>query len=59
MAMAVEGATVMQRQRRLKAQQRCDSDNSNGNGRHDRATAVAAMVGTTIAMAADGKTTIN
>jgi hypothetical protein len=44
---------------RLKAQQRCDGDNSDGNGRQDRAMAVAAMVGTRIAMAADGKTTIN
>jgi hypothetical protein len=45
----------------VKAQQRCNGDNGNGNGdgRRDRATAVAAMVGTTIAMAADGETTIN
>jgi hypothetical protein len=59
MAMAMEGATVMQRQRQLKAQQRCDGDNGDGNERRNRATAVAAMVGTTIAMAANGKTTIN
>ena len=43
----------------MKAQQRYDGDNGNSDGSHDRATAVAAMVGTTIAMAADGETTIN
>jgi hypothetical protein len=43
----------------LKAQQRCGGNNGDGDGRHDRAMAVAAMVGTTIAMAANGKTTIN
>jgi hypothetical protein len=59
MAMAMEGAMVMQRQRRLKARQRCDSGNGDGDGRRNRATAVAAMVGRTIAIAADGKTTIN
>jgi hypothetical protein len=59
MATAMEGPTVMRRQRRLKAQQRYDGDNGNSDGSRDRATAVAAMVGTTIAMAADNKTTIN
>ena len=43
----------------MKARQRCDGDNSDCDERRDRATEVAAMVGTTIAMAADGKTTIN
>ena len=46
---------------------RCDGDvtataiegASNGNGGRNRAMAVAAMVGTTIAMAANGETTIN
>jgi hypothetical protein len=59
MATAMEGATVMRRRRRLKARQRCNGDNGNGDERRDRATAVAAMVGTTIAMAANGETTIN
>ncbi len=59
MATAMEGATVMRWQRRLKAQQRCDKDNGDSNERRDRVTAVAEMVGTKIAMAADGKTTIN
>ncbi len=58
-AAAMEGALVMQRQQRLKARQRCNGDNGNGNERRNRATAVAAMVGTTSAMAANGKTTIN
>jgi hypothetical protein len=58
MATAMEGATVMRRQQRLKAQQRCDGDNGNGDERRDRATALAAMVGMTIAMASDGETTI-
>jgi hypothetical protein len=49
----------MRRRRRLKAQQRCEGDNGDGNERPDRVTAVAAMVGTTIAMAANGETTIN
>jgi hypothetical protein len=55
----MEGATVMQRQRRLKARQRCNDDNGDGYERRNRASAVAVMVGTTIAMAADSKTTIN
>ena len=59
MVTAMEGATVMQRGRRLKARQRCDGNNGDGNEKRDRATAVAAMVGTTIAMAANGETTIN
>jgi hypothetical protein len=59
MATAMEGATVMQRRRRLKARQRCNGDNGDDNERRDRETAVAAMVYTTIAMAADGETTIN
>jgi hypothetical protein len=59
MATAMEGATVMRRQRQLKAQQRCDSNNGDGDERRDRATAVAAMVGMTIAMAANNETTIN
>jgi hypothetical protein len=59
MATAMEGATVMRRRRRLKARQRCNGDNGDGDGWRDRATAAAAMVGTMIAMAADGETTIN
>ncbi len=59
MATAMEGATIMQWRRQLKARQRCNSDNGNGNERRDRATTVAAMVGTRIAMATDGETTIN
>ena len=43
----------------MKAGQRCEGDNGDGDGRHDRATAVAAMVGTRIAMAAGDKKTIN
>jgi hypothetical protein len=59
MATVMEGAMVMRWQRQLKVRQRCDDDNGNGNERRNRATAVAAMVGTTIAMAANGETTIN
>jgi hypothetical protein len=58
-ATAMEGATVMRQRRRLKAQQRCNGDNGDNDGRRNRATAVAAMVSMTIAMAAEGKTTIN
>ena len=46
-ATAIEGVTEMRRQQ------------SDGDERRDRATTMAAMVGTMIAMAADGKTTIN
>ena len=59
MALAMEGATVMQWRRQLKAQQRCDGDNGDNDGRRDRTMAVAAMVGTMIAIAADDETTIN
>ena len=45
---AIEGATEIY-----------DGDNGDCDGRRDRATAVAAMVNRTIAMAANGKTTIN
>jgi hypothetical protein len=55
----MEGAMVMRRRRQLKARQRCDGNNGDSDGRHGRAAAVAAMVGTMIAMAADSKTTIN
>ncbi len=61
MATAMEGATVMRRQRRAieGATEIYDGNTGDCNGRRDRATAVAAMVDTTIATAADGKTTIN
>jgi hypothetical protein len=61
MATVMEGATAMRRRRRAieGATEIYDGDNGDCNGRRDRATVVAAMVDTTIAMAADGKTTIN
>ena len=60
-ATAMEGATVMRRRRRAieGATEIYDGDNGDCDGRRDRATAVAAMVDTTMAMAADGETTIN
>ncbi len=45
--------------RYMKARQRCNGDNDNGDERDNRATEVAAMVCTTVAMAADSETTIN
>ncbi len=61
MATAMEGAMVMRRRRRVieGATEIYDGDNGDCDGRRDRATAVAAIVDTTIAMAADGETTIN
>jgi hypothetical protein len=61
MAMVMEGATVMRwRWHAIEgATEIYNGNNGDCDRRRDRATVVAAMVDRTIAMAADGKTTIN